>query len=175
MADIPYIGQTTDIILGQEFLTWLWFTCDNAPASFRTPKDEPVLVSMEQRVVVQGGEGDSLETTSVSGSLSPLREARVGLATGKKVVRALLRVEKDDLAWQCTLKAEDFSFNSLKTPRIERDDDADEDALLLERLYLYESFVEIFDALYARFLTLRLSDGWRAEVAAMQRWFRDEG
>ena len=134
-----------------------------------------MLVSMEQRVVVQGGEGDSLETTSVSGSLSPLREARVGLATGKKVVRALLRVEKDDLAWQCTLKAEDFSFNSLKTPKIERDNDADEDALLLERLYLYESFVEIFDALYARFLTLRLSDGWRAEVAAMQRWFRDEG
>ena len=28
---------------------------------------------------------------------------------------------------------------------------------------------------YARFLALRLSDGWRAEVAAMQRWFRDEG
>lgn len=21
----PYLGQTTDMVLGQEFLTWLWF------------------------------------------------------------------------------------------------------------------------------------------------------
>lgn len=171
MSDTPYLGQTTDIILGQEFLTWLWYQSDTAPGGFTDAKGMPFSVSMEQRIVVQGGEGDSLETASVSGSLSPLREARVGIATGKKVTRALLRMEKDDLAWQFTLKAEDFSCNSLKTPKIEKDDDdADEDALILEKLYLMESCVELLDSLYARFLGIRLSNAWQEEVRHIHAW-----
>ena len=176
MSDTPYLGQTTDIILGQEFLTWLWFQSDTAPGSFTDSKGAPFSVSMEQRIVVQGGEGDSLETASVSGSLSPLREARYGLATGKKVTRALLRLEKDDLAWQFTLKAEDFSFNSLKTPKIEKDAEDDEpDALLLEKIYLMESCVDLLDSLYVRFLKLRLSPAdWEKEVLQVHKWMTRE-
>ena len=103
-----YLGETTDMILGQEFLTWLWYRSDTAPGAFLTREGASFSVSMEQRIVVQGGEGDSRETTSVSGNLSPLREARIGLATGKKVTRALLLLQKEDMTWQLTLKAEDF-------------------------------------------------------------------
>ena len=171
MSDTPYLGQSTDIILGQEFLTWLWYQSDIAPGSFTDQQGAPFSVSMEQRIVVQGGEGDSLETASVSGSLSPLREARLGLATGKKVTRALLRLEKEDLAWQCTLKAEDFSYNSLKTPKIERDEeDTDQDAMILEKLYLMESCVALLDTLFARFLAIRLSDNWKNEVRQVHAW-----
>lgn len=173
MSDTPYLGQTTDIILGQEFLTWLWYQSDTAPGGFTDSKGAPFTVSMEQRIVVQGGEGDSLETATVSGSLSPLREARMGLATGKKVTRALLRLEKDDLAWQFTLKAEDFSCNSLKTPKIEKDDDdADPDALILEKLYLMENCMDLLDSLYARFLSVRLSDGWQDEARRVHQWIQ---
>ena len=158
MSDTPYLGQTTDIILGQEFLTWLWYQSDTAPGSFIDSKGMPFSISMEQRIVVQGGDGDSLETASVSGSPSPLREARFGLATGKKVTRALLRLEKDDLAWQLSLKAEDFSCNSLKTPKVEKDaEDDDPDAMILEKIYLMESCLNLLDSLYIQFLKLRLS------------------
>ena len=27
----PYLGQTTDMVLGQEFLTWLWFRSETQP------------------------------------------------------------------------------------------------------------------------------------------------
>lgn len=173
MSDAPYLGQSTDIVLGQEFLTWLWYQSDTAPGSFVDGKGMPFSVSMEQRIVVQGGEGDSLETASVSGPCSPLREARLGLATGKKVARALLRLEKDDLAWQLTLKAEDFSCNSLRTPKVEKDaDDEDADAMLLEKLYLMECCVELLDSLYTRFLALRLSAGWQAQARDMHVWMR---
>jgi hypothetical protein len=30
MADFSYIGENTDLILGQEFLTWLWFRSETA-------------------------------------------------------------------------------------------------------------------------------------------------
>ena len=171
MSDTPYLGQTTDIILGQEFLTWLWYQSDIAPGAFVDKGGQPFSVSMEQRIVVQGGEGENLETTSVSGSLSPLREARLGLATGKKVTRALLRLEKEELAWQVTLKAEDFSFNSLKTPKVEKDnEDLDLDAQLLEKLYLMETCVDLLDTLFLRFLKLRLSPDWNNEIHDVHAW-----
>lgn len=171
MSDTPYLGETTDLILGQEFLTWLWFKSDTAPGSFTLKDGSPFSASMEQRIVVQGGEGDSRETTSVSGNLSPLREARYGIAAGKKVTRALLLLEKEDMSWQVSLKAEDFALGSLKTPKIDTQDADDEpDALLLEKFYLIETALAMLDALYARFLGLRLSPQWAGEVRDLQHW-----
>ena len=165
---MPYLGESTDIVLGQEFLTWLWYQSDTAPGAFTDKEGAPFSVSMEQRIVVQGGEGDARETASVSGSLSPLREARFGLGTGKKVSRALIRLEKEELAFQVSLKAEDFCLNSLKTPKLDNDDDPD--ALLLEKFYLMEVCTNLLDALYARFLGLRLSSQWQKEVEDMRQW-----
>ena len=95
MAEAGYVGENTDIILGQEFLTWLWFRSETGNV-FRMEKEdrngEPFTVGMEQRIVVRGGEGENQETATVSGSVSPLREARLGLLTGKQVVRCLVRL-----------------------------------------------------------------------------------
>ncbi len=166
-----YLGEGTDIILGQEFLTWLWYKSDTAPKDFTDKKGVPFAVSMEQRIVVQGGEGENLETASVSGSLSPLREARLGLMTGKKVTRAIVRFEQNDLDWQISLRAEDLSCNSLRTPKIEKEaEDDDPDAFLLEKIYLMELCLGLLDALYAQFLQLRLSSAWLAEVQSVRSW-----
>ena len=164
--------DTSDDILGKEFLTWLWYQSDVAPGGFADKNGEPFDLTMEQRIVVQGGEGDARETASVSGNLSPLREARFGLGTGKKVTRALLRLEKEEMAFQVTLKSEDFSLNSLRTPKIERENSADDDpdAIFLEKIYLMEVCTALLDSLYARFLTLRLSSAWQKEVLDMRQW-----
>jgi hypothetical protein len=126
---------------------------------------------MEHRVVVQGGEGDTLETASVSGTLSPLREARFGLATGKKVTRSVLRFEQDGLRWHLSLRAEDFAVSGMKGPKTERGDaDDDPDAPLLERIYLMERCMEFLDSLYAAFLRLRLSQQWTDEAHRVHTW-----
>ena len=127
---------------------------------------------MEQRIVVQGGEGDHVETASVSGVFSELREARMGLSTGKKVTRALIKLERDPEEWQVTLKANDFSLNSLKTPKIESDSDDDPDALILEKISLIESCLELVDALFANFLKIRLSPDWQEEVTTIRQWIQ---
>ncbi|MDR0339730.1 MAG: hypothetical protein LBH65_05575 [Desulfovibrio sp.] len=173
MSDTPYIGQTADLVLGQEFLTWLWFRSATG-AIFNDAKGAPFTVSMEQRIVVQGGEGDHVETASVSGVDSELREARLGLTTGKKVTRALLRFERGPEEWQVTLKAADFALGSLKTPKIERNDrDADPDALLLEKLSLVESCLELTDSAFAAFLAVRLdAPSWKDEVERLRQWMR---
>lgn len=172
MSGTPYLGESTDIVLGQEFLTWLWFRSDTAP-EFASPDGGPAFsVSMEQRVVVQGGEGDARETASASGIMSELREARLGLATGKQVARALVRFIREPEAWQVTLKAVDFAVGGLKTPAVEKGDspDDDPDALFYEKIHLQETCLALFDAVYAAFLSLRLSRDWEEETKKIRDW-----
>ncbi|MDL2307102.1 hypothetical protein LJC48_03620 [Desulfovibrio sp. OttesenSCG-928-C06] len=176
MSGTAMLGQSTDLVLGQEFLTWLWFRSENGN-KFKTDKGEEFNVFMEQRIVVQGGEGELIETASVSGAMSELREARLGLTTGKKVSRALIRLEQDPESWQLTLKAEDFSIGSLKTPKVEGSVEKDDDpeAMFFEKVYLLEKGISFIDTLYKEFLTLRLGSGWRDEVKELQRWMYPNG
>ncbi|CAM2059026.1 conserved hypothetical protein [Desulfovibrionales bacterium] len=167
-----YLGQTQDIILGQDFLTWLWFKSEIQNGQFTTTAGETFELHIEQRVSVQGGEGESLETASVAGAMSELKEVRLGLVRGKKVTRALVRIEVDSEIWLVTLKAEDFSINSLRTPKIKasHEDNYDLDAKFLEKIYLIERGLNILDGVFCDFLALRLSDGWPKEVASVLNW-----
>ena len=167
------LSQSTDMILGQEFLTWLWYKSDAQPHAFIDAANAPFQLFMEHRMVVQGGAGDTLETASVSGALSPLREARFGLATGKKVTRATLRFEQDDLRWQLSLKAEDFAVSGLRCPKTDRAD-TDPDAPLLERIYLMERCLALVDCLYTAFLRLRLSPQWTDEARQVHTWMTEQ-
>lgn len=178
MSDAPYLGESTDLILGQEFLTWLWFRSDTAPEFASPDGGAPFAISMEQRIVVQGGEGDARETASVSGMLSELREARLGLVTGKKVSRALVRFSREPEEWRATLRAADFALGSMKTPSVERapSSEDDPDALFYEKIHLIETCLRFFDAVYKAFLELRLSPGkWEREVQAIRNWAVREG
>jgi len=163
--------DSKDTILGQEFLTWLWFQSDMAPGAFVDSEGQPFSVSMEKRIVVQGGEGDAKETATVTGVLSPLREARFGLGTGKKVKRALVRFECGEMAFQLTISAEDFSVGGFKTPKVEKPSEGDDpDAAILEKFYLMEVGLNLLDSLYDQFLKLRIADEWEEVVQAIIAW-----
>ena len=172
----PYIGQVKDVVLGQDFLTWLWYASEYRNGLFETKDGRQFTLRLEQRVSVQGGEGESLETATVSGAMSSLKEARIGLGTGKKVTRALVVLEDDPEEWRVTLKAEDFSFSSLKTPAIEagKDEDDDPDAKFLEKIYLIERCLDCIDSVYAEFLNLRFSREWPEEISRFRSWLARE-
>ncbi len=176
MTDQTISANTTDAVLGQEFLTWLWFHGETSPAGFKDAKGQSFLLTVDQKVVVQGGEGEMRETTTVNGGMTdgnhlPLREARLGLLMGKKVTRALLHFEQDELHWQVFIKADDFSMGSFRTPKIESDSADDPEALFFEKMYNLEKGLAMFDAAYNAFLALRLSrDDWEHEIHEMRLW-----
>lgn len=170
---MPGNDNTPDNILGEEFLTWLWYKSEAKPDSFKDSDGTPFSVYMEQRIVVQGGDGQARETASASGSLSALREAKFGLLTGKKVTRAIIRLEKDEMAFQLALRAEDFCLGSVRTPKVERGEDDDPDAPLLEKIYLLEQCAHMLDILYRQFLHLRISGAWTDEVRHIGDWLRN--
>ena len=95
------------------------------------------------------------------------------MGKGKKVTRATIRLEKDELAFQFTLSADDFTLGSMKLPKVEKPaEDEDPDAMLLERFYLME--VCLLESLYASFLRLRLSADWSETVQEITTWIRRE-
>lgn len=168
-----YLGQSLDLILGEDFLTWLWYMSETAPENaFETADGRPFGVRMEQRICVQGGEGEHRDTTTVSGPLSELREARLGLSIGKKVTRSLIIFEREGEVWRFTLRAEDFAVSGLKPPSSERGASADEepDALFYEKMYFLETCMDMLDAAYRKFLSVRLSPKWDEEAASVRGW-----
>ncbi len=168
------LETTIDTILGQEFLTWLWYHSEERGGTFNTIKSsEPYVLYIHQKIVVRGGSGDQAETAAVSGIHSSLREAKMGLLTGKYVVSALIRFEQGDLNWQFNCKAEDFSLNSFKTAAVSKEDkdEDNQDALFLEKMYLIEKGLELIDDIYQQFLQLRLNQGeWKEQCALIHTW-----
>lgn len=173
MSEGLYLSERESAILGQEFLTWLWFRSEHEGGRFKLPDGEWFEVYMEQRVSVEGGSGEGKEVATVAGPHAELREARLGLTTGKKVNRAQLRLAQDGEEWSVQLKAEDFAHNSLRTPKVDtrREQGEDPDGAWLEKLYLLEKCITFIDALYRRFLEVRLSSvKWPEELAAFRTW-----
>ena len=163
--------------LGQEFLTWLWFVSERENGLFATPGGEAFRLFVEQRVRVTGGEGEGRGTAVCSGPLASLTEARTGLAAGKKVDSVRLRLEKDEAELSVSVDAARLTLSSLKTPKVDMrlEEGEDPDARILEKLFLLEQAMDFVDAVWARFVMLRFSPAWEAEVQELGRWIDRRG
>lgn len=168
-------AETVGLALGQEFLTWLWFASETTSGLFRTKEGEAFSVTVEQKVSVQGGEGEAKETAVCSGPMAELREARLGLRTGKKVNKAKVRVEKDEVSWQVLLDAANFTLQGLKTPKVEMklEEGEDPDSRILEKIYLLEKCTDFLDTVFTRFLALRFGPQWPEEAAHLRKWLEN--
>ncbi len=164
--------ERENTILGQDFLTWLWFKIDNENILFQLKDGRTFSLNMEQKVSVQGGEGETKSTATVSSPGGELSEAKTGLLTGKKVNKAQLLFSMDEDDWLMTVNAADFGISGLKTPKIatQNDEGDDPDAKFLEKMFLVERCLEMLDIVFTQFLKLRMSKEWQEEIAAVKRW-----
>ena len=78
----------------------------------------------------------------------------------------------DEDEWLVTVSATDFGLSGLKTPKISTKDDEgdDPDAKFLEKMFLLERCLEMFDVVFTQFLNLRLSKDWAEESARVKLW-----
>jgi len=161
-------------LIGQDFLTWLWATSEQQQGMFQTPTGENFILIVEQRVAVQGGEGEGKETAVCSGPMAELREARAGLKTGKKVGQAKLRIEHDENVWQVQINADNFALTGLKTPKVDThvEEGDDPDGIFLEKMFLIEKTLEYLDIVFSLFLNRRMGSDWPQEVERIRAWIQ---
>ena len=170
--------SSTDVSLspgiGAEFLTWLWYRCDETQgilhagtrgegAAYALMLEGPLLFVVE-------GEGAHAASLRDGNPLASV-EAKAALAAGKKLCGAKLTLAQGDATWTCTLDAQIFAFRSLKVPK---GNGATPDEIFQDRMEFLQQFLGVFWDLYCQFLDLRAdAKAWGRTEKAMQQWVAD--
>lgn len=168
--------------IGQDFLLWLLHQTltGSGEHSVSTPgifgSGEPFTAFMNDRLLLQASGESGLQRVTVAGAQDDFREVLAALWRGKAITEATIHFEKDENAWKLTLKGELFHFGSFKCPAVQIEKDqtvdrtAEEEAVFFERMHLLQCGNQLFDSLFAGFLTKRLSGQWSLHLEEIRGW-----
>lgn len=172
--------------IGQDFLLWLLHQTINGSSEYTVNIEglfgtgEPFTAFLNDRLLLQANSEAGLQKVTVAGAQNDFLEVLTALRMGKGITEATIHIEKDENAWKLTLKGELFHFGSFKCPavQIEKDSTVDKaaelEALFFERMNLLEGGNQLFDSLFATFLTERLSEKWGETAAEIRKWVHGE-
>ena len=162
--------------LGQEFLAWLWFKSEERGGSIELPQRGDIQVTFEKHMLLEYGEGPESEKLICRGLQTELREARAGLALGKKPEQARVKIASGDYEFSITLTAATMEFRSVRLPKTAGAGDGDGDdhesfeGQVLERISLFEDGIELVNELFRLFISIRASSGWTDELVKLRAW-----
>jgi hypothetical protein len=161
--------------LGQEFLTWLWYKSEERGGSVFLPGSGDIQLVFEKHMLLESGEGESLEKLICRGLQAELQEARTGLLMGKKLEQARIYLAKGDYEYRLTFGATLFEFRNVKLPRtISANEEAADplawEAKVLERISMAEEALQTMDELFRMFLQIRTGADWSKELASLKNW-----
>jgi hypothetical protein len=160
--------------LGNEFLTWVWFLIENDPDHLQQCDSDLIPLLVGNRMVLENRTVNGLETITIKGDAAGLEEALLALNKGAQVAEINLIYKTNVLEWQFSLKGENLSFTSLKLPETAAAETGDDmEAIVLEKLYLYEKPFQLVDVLYRHFIKMRLSPQWpRETISRIRKWLQ---
>jgi len=158
--------------LGREFLTWLWFKSEERGGAISVPGIGDVEVSFVRRLVLESGEGQYSQSVVCQGWHAELTEGKAAIRQGKRIKEARIQLTRETEKWEFTLKADAFSFQSVRLPETAKtEQESDLPGLILERIYLTEALLKVIDRLFAFFLTKRVSSKWSSEeIPHIKKW-----
>jgi len=157
--------------LGREFLLWLWFRSEMDECRFDLEEGEPVEIWVDRRMVLKADRDGRLEKLTCTGENYHFKEARMALRDGKDLTEILLKLRLGDHEWQFVMDSTWMNYKSFRTPKVVFDKNEDPEGIFYEKVYLIEQAVEVMDALFARFVRLRLSPEWKQkERPLLKNW-----
>ena len=160
-------SQSDSSILGADFLNYLWYTADQG-ATFAADDITNFSIAIGKSVTVSGEKG-SLSATSSSFDLP---EAIFGISKGKNVRSLSLTVETAEATKFQAKLGESYTFSGVKLPKSESNsDEVDEDALILERLFLLEQLISMVSSAFMVFIKIRIDvSEWNKMEVAIREW-----
>lgn len=165
------------IFLGQEFLTWLWVQSELNSSSFELPNMGTVELWFESRLVLESGQGRDKRSVTCQTPEADWPEARTALKEGKKLALGRIKARLDEKEWAFVLKADTLTPQSVKLPKTFTEGEEEEDSLpgrLMERAALLAELLAVMDALYQRFLEIRLSGEWESTAKPqIRKWLEN--
>ena len=158
--------------IGNEFLTWLWFTIDTNQTQIKRIDETADSLVIGNRIVLENCINDAVERITIKGDDAGLEEGLLSLRKGAVVVEINLAYLSENQNWTFTLKGESLSFSGLKVPEtgpVETKDDIE--GMVLEKAYLFEKAIRLVSGLFDSFLALRSTVEWNQTVVPdIRKW-----
>jgi hypothetical protein len=135
---------------------------------------------INDRLVLCSAGDNGMQKITVAGPQDRFSEVRTALQQGKVINEATLHFEKGEDFYKMTLKGEMFHFAAFKAPKVKEEKDntvdltSEREALFYERMALLEKGLQLFDSLFALFLSARLGAGWNRELEKIEEWLAAE-
>ncbi len=160
--------------IGNEFLTWLWFTIDTNQYFFKTVDETLTSLYLGNRIVLENSVNDASEIITIKGDDAGLEEGLLSLRKGAVVIEMNLSYKTENQEWKFTLKGESLSFSGLKVPETGPvETKSDIEGMVLEKAYLYEKAIDLVNRLYHVFLKLRSSREWNQKIVPdIKKWIQ---
>ncbi|HOW56569.1 MAG TPA: hypothetical protein PKZ12_01100 [Smithellaceae bacterium] len=157
---------------GRDFLSWLWYKTEERGGRIELTGGTEVEIQFQKKIVLGAGEGEYSQSVACHGLHADSNEGKEALRQGKKVKEAGIKLISDKNEWEFIFKGDTFYFQSLKLPLTGPEENgADAAGKILERIYLIENAVKTMDALYDKFLALRLAPQWeQREALLIAKW-----
>jgi hypothetical protein len=172
MLDIA-VAYNRYAFLGNEFLTWIWFLIENDDATIAKCGEEEAELLVGNRMVLINRWANGMETITIKGDAAGLEEGLLALGKGALITEINLIFKSASLQWQFSIKGESLNFSSFKLPETGAVEQPEEmEGLILDKLYLYEKPFQFIDALYRKFISLRLSEKWQETQTYMRKWIK---
>ena len=160
--------------LGEEFLTWLWFVIEKDQDIIKNFDNDFVALEIGNRIVFENRKKESKERITIKGDGASLEEGILTLKKGALVTELNVVYKSTELRWQFTLKGESLNFSSLNLPATASpESDEDLEGFVLEKIYLYEKVVDLFQKIFTHFIKLRLSTAWQKKIVPeIKNWIQ---
>jgi hypothetical protein len=154
--------------LGEEFLTWLWFRWESIGGEFTLGGGRVIGVAIDDLLVFSPRSDDETQQTLRRGLPTRTAEARTALREGHRLAKARFLVAEGSRQWVATIEGATLRC-SAKLPEDAEECESDVDRTA-DRAANWLALHEIVAALFARFVDVRVGEGWNEEAARMARW-----
>ena len=158
--------------LGNEFLTWLWYMLENRSAQLVEIDADLSSLEIGNRMVLENGRREGLETITIKGDDAGLEEGLLALRKGALVTEMNLIYRSGDNTWQFNIKGESLNLSSFKTPETAgTQTQEDIEGAVLEKIFLYEKVILFIEGAFRHFVRLRISENWdKNNITQIKQW-----
>lgn len=156
--------------LGEEFLTWLWFTLETDGGEVELSDELTIGVSFDDFIAFAPRAEDETEHTLRKGLPTRCAEARAALRNGRRLRLARLVIAEGERQWSVVIDGATLDLRSVRLPNDPEDASSNEERAIA-RIDAFARVDELVRGLYARFLRDRLRPEYlRTRAPAQGRW-----
>ncbi|MCA9284433.1 MAG: hypothetical protein KDA22_04410 [Phycisphaerales bacterium] len=173
--EVPWAaaGPEPKDFLGNEFLLWLWWLCEEDEGLVATRMGE-VGVVIDKVLDMECAWGATGKQSLRGEAVTRLPEADRALALGKWPRRAGLILSAKGQQWELSFQADRFAVGGAKLPDPD-DKPASVRELLEHRLAAIADLDATLVALFESFLRQRIDSGWSGKCERIGTWIKTRG